>query len=406
MFSKVRLLLNKELQRQRENICLIASENYVSQDILAVTGSVLTNKYAEGYPSKRFYRGCEVVDESENLAIESCKTLFGAQWANVQPHSGSSANYAVYLALLKPGDTILGLDLNCGGHLTHGSPVNFSGKQYQAVTYSLDFETETLDYDAILQIAIEHKPKLIICGFSNYSRTVDFKKFSAIAKQVNAYLLADIAHIAGFIAAGLHQNPLPFVDIVTSTTHKTLRGPRGGIIMSNNQAIIKKLDSGVFPGCQGGPLQHVIAAKYVCFKEALNPKFKQYMQQVKDNALAMANWFLKQGYRVVSKGTETHLFSLVVGNGKDVALWLQKANIVLNMNTIPFETKSAFSPSGIRLGTPAMTTRGFKTNDFIFVASLIDKVIKSNGNQKVISQTKTTVLNLLKRFPLYKGLAY
>ncbi len=406
MESKIRRILNKELQRQRDCICLIASENYVSRDILEVTGSILTNKYAEGYPTRRFYEGCEVVDESESLAINTCKELFGAKWANVQPHSGSSANYAVYLALLKPGDAILGLDLNCGGHLTHGNKFNFSGKQYQPYSYTINPETEMLDYDEVLRVAREVKPKLIICGFSNYSRTVDFERFSAIAKEVGAYLLADIAHIAGLVAAGLHPNPLPYTDVVTSTTHKTLRGPRGGLIMSNNEAIIRKLDSGVFPGCQGGPLQHVIAAKYVCFKEALQPKYKQYIQNVKTNAASMASWFKQQGYRVISNGTDTHLFSLDVGKGKDVSQWLQQANIVLNMNTVPFDKNPAINPSGIRIGTPAMTTRGFKEKHFLYVAALIDKIIKSDGNKKVIKEVKKAVLKLLERFPLYKGLEY
>ena len=357
--------IKAEEERQQHNIELIASENVVSKAVMAAQGSILTNKYAEGYPSKRYYGGTEVVDIIENLAIERAKEIFGANFANVQPHSGSQANAAAYMSLIQPGDTVLGMDLSAGGHLTHGSPVNFSGKSYHFVAYGVDKETEQLDYDAILALAKEVSPKLIVAGASAYSRIIDFEKFRAIADEVGAYFMVDMAHIAGLVAAGLHPSPMPHAHIVTTTTHKTLRGPRGGLILTNDEDLAKKINSAVFPGMQGGPLEHVIAAKAVAFKENLDPAFKEYATQIIKNCQAMASVFQKDdNFRVISGGTDNHLFLVdvtkVVENGKVAQNLLDEVNITLNKNSIPFETLSPFKTSGIRLGTAAVTARGFK----------------------------------------------
>lgn len=409
--SKLKSLLNSELWRQQNYIQLIASENYVSEDVLQAAGSVLTNKYAEGFPYKRYYAGCYNVDEIEQEAINLLKKLFNTSYANVQPHSGSTANAIVYLALLKPGDKVLAMDLKAGGHLTHGSKANFSGKIYEFHTYGLNTETEILDYDAIEKQALEIQPKLIVCGASNYSRIIDFKRFSEIAKKCGSYLLGDIAHIAGLIAAKLHPDALNYCDVVTSTTHKTLRGPRGGIIMSNNEAIFKKLNNATFPGYQGGPLEHIIAAKYVAFEEALKPEFKEYQKQVLINAKVMANVFINHGFHVVSNGTDNHLLSIDVFNkarvtGDLVEQWLHDAGIVVNKNTIPNETNSPMKPSGIRVGSPAMTTRKFGINEFKMVSEWIVQIIKSMGDNAIIELIKAKVQTLLKQFPIYENMKY
>ncbi|WP_027124222.1 serine hydroxymethyltransferase [Mycoplasmoides pirum] len=404
-------LLNKELKRQQSHIELIASENFVSEDVLKVMGSILTNKYAEGFPGKRYYAGCEFIDQIESLAIETLKKIFNAKYADVQPASGSIANAIVYLALLKPNDKVLAMGLNEGGHLTHGSNVNFSGKIYNFHHYGVNPKTQTLDYDAILEQAIKIKPKLIVCGASNYSRKIDFKKFSEIAKKVNAYLMADVAHIAGLIVAKEHMNPLPYCDVVTSTTHKTLRGPRGGIIMSNNEAIFSKLKSASFPGTQGGPLEHIIAAKLVAFQEASKPAFKTYIKQVVKNSKTFAEVFKSNGYNVVANGTDNHLLSIDVFKknkitGDQVENWLMEASIIVNKNTIPYDTNTPNKPSGIRLGTAAMTTRGFKEKDFAEIANWIIEIINSNGNMKIINKIKKLVALKIKKFPIYQKLKY
>lgn len=396
-----------EKKRQQGNIELIASENIVSEGVLAAQGSVLTNKYAEGYPGKRYYGGCEYIDVVEDLALDRAKELFGAKYANVQPHSGSQANAAAYRSLIAPGDTVLGMDLASGGHLTHGSPVNFSGQTYNFVSYGVDKKTERLDYDAILALAKEIKPKLIVAGASAYPREIDFERFGQIAKEVGAYLMVDIAHIAGLVAAGKHQNPVPYADIVTTTTHKTLRGPRGGLILTNDEQLAKKINSAVFPGLQGGPLEHVIAGKAVAFGEALRPEFNDYATQVIKNAQAMAEVFTQNDKaRLISGGTDNHLLLVdVLGfglNGKEAEQLLDSVSLTVNKNSIPFETLSPFKTSGIRLGTPAITSRGFDETDAKKVAELILAVLESKGEAKILADVKTKVAQLTAAHPIYE----
>jgi len=397
----------KENRRQEDHIELIASENYVSPRVLEAQGSVLTNKYAEGYPGKRYYGGCEFVDIAEQLAIDRAKELFGADYANVQPHSGSQANAAVYFALLNPGDTILGMSLDHGGHLTHGAKVNFSGKLFNAVQYGVVPETGEIDYAQVERLAREHKPKMIVAGFSAYSRVIDWQRFREIADSVGAYLFVDMAHVAGLVAAGIYPNPVQIADVTTSTTHKTLRGPRGGLILAkSNPEIEKKLQSLVFPGTQGGPLMHVIAAKAVAFKEALRPEFKDYARQIVANARAMAEVIMARGYDVVSGGTDNHLFliSLIKQGitGKDADAALGAANITVNKNAVPNDPQSPFVTSGLRLGTPAVTTRGFKEAEVRELAGWICDVLDDIGNQAVIERVKGQVLELCRRFPVYQ----
>ncbi|MEK6730788.1 MAG: serine hydroxymethyltransferase [Pseudomonadota bacterium] len=403
--------ITDEYKRQEDHIELIASENYVSPRVLEAQGSALTNKYAEGYPGKRYYGGCEFVDIAEQLAIDRVKELFKADYANVQPHSGSQANAAVYLALLEPGDTILGMKLNCGGHLTHGAPVNFSSRLYHSVQYGLHSETGLINYDEVAQLAREHKPKMIVAGYSAYSRIVDWKKFREIADDVGAYLFADMAHIAGLIAAGLHPSPLPFADVVASTTHKTLRGPRGGLILARaNADIEKKLQSAVFPGSQGGPLMHIIAAKAVCFYEALRPEFKDYQRQVIKNANVMATQMQKRGFKLVSDGTDTHLFLVDLINkhitGKDAARALSAANIVVNKNTVPNDPQSPFVTSGLRMGTPAITTRGFKEKECKQLADWICDILNDLDNTTLIESIRAKAKKLCQQFPVYQPLCH
>lgn len=396
-----------EKRRQQGNIELIASENIVSEGVLAAQGSVLTNKYAEGYPGKRYYGGCEYIDVVEDLALDRAKELFGAKYANVQPHSGSQANAAAYRSLIAPGDTVLGMDLASGGHLTHGSPVNFSGQTYNFVSYGVDKKTERLDYDAILALAKEIKPKLIVAGASAYPREIDFERFGQIAKEVGAYLMVDMAHIAGLVAAGKHQNPVPYADIVTTTTHKTLRGPRGGLILTNDEQLAKKINSAVFPGLQGGPLEHVIAGKAVAFGEALRPEFNDYATQVVKNAQAMAEVFAQNDKaRLISGGTDNHLLLVdVLGfglNGKEAEQLLDSVSLTVNKNSIPFETLSPFKTSGIRLGTPAITSRGFDETDAKKVSELILAVLESKGEAKILADVKTKVAQLTAAHPIYE----
>ncbi|MFB9126204.1 serine hydroxymethyltransferase [Paraburkholderia dipogonis] len=400
--------MRRERQRQEAHIELIASENYTSLRVMEAQGSVLTNKYAEGYPGKRYYGGCEHVDVVESLAIERAKQLFGADYANVQPHSGSQANAAVYLALLTPGDTILGMSLAHGGHLTHGAKVSFSGKLYNAVQYGVDPRTGLIDYDEIERLALEHRPKMIVAGFSAYSRVLNFARFREIADRVNALLFVDMAHVAGLVAAGLYPNPLPLADIVTTTTHKTLRGPRGGLILARaNEAIEKKLSSMVFPGTQGGPLMHVIAAKAVAFKEASGPDFKAYQQATLANARAMVNVFNERRYDVVSGGTDDHLFlvSLIAKGitGKDADAALGRAHITVNKNTVPNDPQSPFVTSGIRIGTPAITTRGFGEAEAALTATLMCDVLDHLGDAKMENHVREQVSQLCARFPVYAG---
>jgi len=396
--------IEKERGRQEQNIELIASENFVSEAVLAAQGSILTNKYAEGYPGNRYYGGCEFVDVIENLAIERAQKLFGAEYVNVQPHSGSGANMAAFNALLTPGDTVLGMDLTHGGHLTHGSPVNFSGKTYHFISYGVDRDTEELDYEVIQDLAKQHKPKLIIAGASAYSRKIDFARFRAIADEVGAYLMVDMAHIAGLVAAGLHQNPVPFADIVTTTTHKTLRGPRGGMILAKEK-YRKALNSAIFPGIQGGPLEHVIAAKAVALKEASAPAFKTYAAQIVKNAKAMEAVLHASKGHLISGGTDNHLLLFDVTNfglnGKEAEVLLDKVGITVNKNTIPFETLSPFKTSGIRIGTPAMTTRGFDEVDSKKVAELIIETLMANGDSEKMEAIQTQVHQLTAEHPLY-----
>ena len=398
--------IRSEERRQEEHIELIASENYTSPRVMEAQGSVLTNKYAEGYPGKRYYGGCEYVDIAEQLAIDRAKELFGSDYANVQPHSGSQANAAVYLALLQPGDTILGMSLAHGGHLTHGAKVNFSGKIFNAVQYGLNEQTGEIDYEQVESLAREHRPKMIVAGFSAYSRVVDWQRFRAIADEVGALLFVDMAHVAGLVAAGVYPSPVQIADVTTSTTHKTLRGPRGGIILAKaNAEIEKKLNSTVFPGTQGGPLMHVIAAKAVAFKEALQPEFRDYQQQVVANARAMARVFLERGFDVVSGGTDNHLFlvSFIEQGltGKDVDAWLGAANITVNKNAVPNDPQSPFVTSGIRVGTPAVTTRGFDEKDCTELAGWMCDIIDARGDAAVIEKVKAQVLDICKRKPVY-----
>ena len=396
-----------EAQRQEDHIELIASENYASKRILEAQGSLLTNKYAEGYPSKRYYGGCENVDVAENLAIERAKKLFKADYANVQPHSGSSANAAAFLALLKPNDTILGMSLDHGGHLTHGSKVNFSGRNYQSLQYGLHPETNDIDYDEVRSIALENKPKLIIAGFSAFSGIVDWERFRNIADEVGAYFLVDMAHVSGLVAADLYPSPVPYADVVTSTTHKTLRGPRSGIILAKkNEEIEKKLNSAVFPGSQGGPLMHVVAAKAICFKEALDPEFKNYIKDVMDNAKILAETIMSRGIDVVSNGTENHIVLVDLRSknitGKDLEKLLGTVNITVNKNSVPNDTASPFVTSGIRIGTPAITTRGFGKNEVIQVANWIADIIDNFEDQSVHKRVRDEVHALTTDYPVYK----
>jgi glycine hydroxymethyltransferase len=402
--------IKDEYIRQQNHIELIASENIVSKAVLEAQGSVLTNKYAEGYPSKRYYGGCEHVDVSENLAIDRAKKLFDCKFANVQPHSGAQANGAVYLALIKPGDTILGMSLNSGGHLTHGAKPAQSGKWFNAVHYEVDKDSGLIDYDMVEKLAIENNPKIIIAGGSAYSRVIDFKKFRDICDKVGAYLLVDMAHFSGLVAGGVYPNPTKFADVVTSTTHKVLRGPRGGIILTNNEDLIKKFNSAIFPGLQGGPLMHVIAAKAVSFKEALSDDFKIYTKNVINNAKILSESLTNKGFKIFSGGTDTHLMLLDLRSfnvtGKDAQISLGKANITCNKNGIPFDTESPFITSGIRLGTPACTTRGFGEQEFKLIAELIHKVIKNlsinkSDNSKIEKEVKQDVINLCSSFPIY-----
>ncbi len=392
MDIRIEEALGKEKLRQQNNIELIASENYVSKDILKLQGSIFTNKYAEGYPNKRYYGGCINVDTVESLAIEYVTKLFDCKYANVQPHSGSSANMAVYKALLNVGDKVMGMNLSHGGHLTHGYSLNFSGLEYEIVSYDVDPKTEIIDYDKLEELAIETKPKMIIAGISAYSRIIDFKRFREIADKVGAYLMVDMAHIAGLVATGLHPSPIPYADVVTSTTHKTLRGPRGGIILTNNEEIIKKINKIVFPGIQGGPLMHVIAAKAQCFYEALQPSFKKYQEQVLKNIKALARVLSDNGLRIVSGGTDNHLILVDLSNlnitGKEAEVLLDEVNITVNKNTIPFDKESALKTSGIRLGSPAMTTRGLKEEDFIEIGNIIVETLKGGSKEELRSRVK------------------
>jgi glycine hydroxymethyltransferase len=398
--------LQGELRRQEEHIELIASENYTSPRVLKAQGSVLTNKYAEGYPGKRYYGGCEYVDIAEQLAIDRAKQLFGADYVNVQPHSGSQANAAVYQALVKPGETVLGMSLDHGGHLTHGAKVNFSGKLYNAVQYGIRPDNGEIDYDEVRRLAELHRPRMIVAGFSAYSRVIDWKRFGEIAKSVGAYMFVDMAHVAGLIAMGFYPNPLPYADVVTTTTHKTLRGPRGGLILARaNDEVTKKLNSTVFPGTQGGPLMHVIAAKAVAFLEALQPEFKEYQRQTLANSRAMAAKFMSRGFKVVSGGTDNHLFllSLVGRNmtGKDADAALGRANITVNKNAVPNDPRPPTVTSGLRIGTPASTTRGFKEKEIELVADLVADVVDAEGADAVVEKVRVQVLDLCKRFPVY-----
>lgn len=398
--------IDQELNRQRTKLELIASENIVSRAVMEAQGSVLTNKYAEGYPGKRYYGGCEYVDVVEQLAIDRAKELFGAAWANVQPHSGAQANMAVFFALLQPGDTILGMNLTDGGHLTHGSPVNISGTYFKVIPYGVDRETECIDYDALEALAKEHKPKMIIAGASAYARTIDFARIGSIAKTVGALFMVDMAHIAGLVAAGKHPSPVPHADVVTSTTHKTLRGPRGGIILGRDEELGKKINKSVFPGIQGGPLMHVIAGKAVALGEALQPSFKEYGAQVVKNAAALADELMKCGYRIVSGGTDTHVMLVDLTNkditGKDAQTLLDEVNITANRNTIPFEPRSPFITSGIRLGSPALTTRGFKEDDMREVARIIAHVLDAPTDETRQEEARRRVAALCAKYPIYE----
>ena len=404
---EIQKAIDQELSRQREKLEMIASENIVSTAVMQAQGSILTNKYAEGYPGKRYYGGCEYVDIVEQLAIDRAKKLFGAEYANVQPHSGAQANTAVYFALLQPGDTILGMNLTDGGHLTHGSPVNISGKYFKIIPYGVDKETERIDYDELERLAKEHQPKLIVGGASAYSRIIDFERMAQIAKSVGVYFMVDMAHIAGLVAAGLHPSPVPYADVVTTTTHKTLRGPRGGLILCRDAEFGKQFNKAIFPGIQGGPLMHVVAAKAVAFKEALSDEFKVYQQQVLDNAKALADKLVKKGFRIVSGGTDNHLMLVDLRSknitGKEAQFLLDEIGITANRNTIPFEPLSPFVTSGIRLGTPALTTRGLKEEDIREVADIIADVIENREDSAVIEAAKAKVQAICKKFPLYEA---
>ena len=404
---EIQKAIDQELSRQREKLEMIASENIVSTAVMQAQGSILTNKYAEGYPGKRYYGGCEYVDIVEQLAIDRAKKLFGAEYANVQPHSGAQANTAVYFALLQPGDTILGMNLTDGGHLTHGSPVNISGKYFKIIPYGVDKETERINYDELERLAKEHQPKLIVGGASAYSRIIDFERMAQIAKSVGAYFMVDMAHIAGLVAAGLHPSPVPYADVVTTTTHKTLRGPRGGLILCRDAEFGKQFNKAIFPGIQGGPLMHVVAAKAVTFKEALSDEFKVYQQQVLDNAKALSDELVKKGFRIVSGGTDNHLMLVDLRSknitGKEAQFLLDEIGITANRNTIPFEPLSPFVTSGIRLGTPALTTRGLKEEDIREVADIIADVIENREDSAVIEAAKAKVQAICKKFPLYEA---
>jgi len=400
--------LKKERRRQEDNIELIASENYVSNDILRLQGSILTNKYAEGYPGKRYYGGCENIDEVESLAIEYAKKLFGANYANVQPHCGSSANMAVYKALLNVGDKVMGMNLDNGGHLTHGHRLSFSGLEYEIVSYDVDLNTERLDYEEIERLAKEEKPKMIIAGASAYSRIIDFKKFREIADSVGAYLFVDMAHIAGLVAAGLHPSPVPYAHVVTTTTHKTLRGPRGGLILTNDEEIIKKINRMVFPGIQGGPLEHVIAAKAQCFYEALQPEFKEYQENVIKNIRTLGDSLQEEGFRIISGGSDNHLILVDVKSscditGKDAQNLLDEIHITTNKNAIPNDPESPMVASGLRLGSPAMTSRGLKEEDFRKIGKIIAKALKNKDDEKVLNKLKEEVLEITSKYPLWYG---
>ncbi|MBE9189025.1 serine hydroxymethyltransferase [Gloeocapsopsis crepidinum LEGE 06123] len=401
-------LINSELQRQRDHLELIASENFTSTAVLAAQGSILTNKYAEGLPGKRYYGGCEYIDEIEQLAIERAKQLFGAAHANVQPHSGAQANFAVFLTLLEPGDTIMGMDLSHGGHLTHGSPVNVSGKWFKVCHYGVSQETEQLDYDQIRDLARQHRPKLLICGYSAYPRIIDFEKFRSIADEIGAYLLADIAHIAGLVATGLHPSPIPYCDVVTTTTHKTLRGPRGGLILTHDAELGKKLDKAVFPGSQGGPLEHVIAGKAVAFGEALKPEFKIYSSQVIENARVLATQLQSRGFKIVSDGTDNHLMLVDLRSigmtGKQADQLVSGVNITANKNTVPFDPESPFVTSGLRLGSPAMTTRGMGNAEFTEIGNIIADRLLHPEDDTIAQTCRQRVAQLCNRFPLYPHL--
>lgn len=398
--------IESEEKRQHNTLELIASENFVSPDVLEAMGSVMTNKYAEGYPGKRYYGGCEYVDQAEQAAIERLTTLFGAQFANVQPHSGAQANTAVFFALLKPGDKVMGMNLSHGGHLTHGSPVSMSGKWFDVVSYGVREDTHLIDYDELEAIAKKEKPKLIIAGTSAYPRKIDFARFKEIADQVGAKLMVDMAHIAGLVAAGLHPSPVPYADVVTSTTHKTLRGPRGGIILTNDEEIIKKINKAVFPGIQGGPLMHIIAAKAVAFKEALQPSFKEYAEQVIENAETLGEALKKEGAALVSGGTENHIVLLDVRpwklTGKEAEKLLEEAGITANKNTIPFDPQSPFVTSGIRMGTAALTTRGMKKDEMVQIGKVIADVLKSKGDPAVLKKAKETTKAICGTYPLFQ----
>lgn len=398
----------KEFERQQHNLELIASENIVSEAVLAAAGTFYTNKYAEGYPGKRYYGGCEYVDIAENLAIERAKQLFGVKFANVQPHCGSNANFAAYYALLKSGDTVLGMTLADGGHLTHGAKVNMSGKLFNCVGYGIDPVTERIDYDKVREIALECKPQLIVCGASAYPREIDYKRFREIADEVGAYLMADIAHVAGLIVAGVHQSPVGYAHVITSTTHKTLRGPRGGLIMCDDEEIAKRINKAVFPGSQGGPLMHIIAAKAVAFKEALSPEFKEYQIQIVKNAKAMANRLLERGLKLVSGGTDNHMMLVnLTGsgvNGKQLETWLDEAHITVNKNSIPNEPLPPSLTSGIRVGTPAVTTRGMKEDDMVRIADMIADVVE--GKEEAIEDVKARAIALCDEHPIYKDALY
>ena len=407
MDKNIRKALKKEIDRQNNNIELIASENYVSKDVMKLQGSVFTNKYAEGYPGKRYYGGCENVDIVEDLAINYLKELFGCKYANVQPHSGSSANMAVYRALLNHGDKVMGMNLSNGGHLTHGHALSFSGQDYEIVSYDVDPKTELIDYDKLRELAIKEKPKMIIAGASAYSRIIDFEKFRSICDEIGAYLMVDMAHIAGLVAAGLHPNPVIYADVVTSTTHKTLRGPRGGIILCNDEEIAKKINKTVFPGIQGGPLMHVIAAKAQCFYEALQPEFKEYQKRVIKNIKALSDSLKEEGFRIVSGGTDNHLILLDVKSctgltGKEAEAILDRIHITVNKNTIPNDSEKPFITSGIRIGSPAMTTRGFNESDFKLVGKIIAKALKNSNDDKVLENLSNEVLNLTSKYPIYR----
>lgn len=407
MDNKIIEALNKEIERQNNNIELIASENYVSDDVMKLQGSIFTNKYAEGYPNKRYYGGCENVDIVENLAIEYLKELFGCKYANVQPHSGSSANMAVYRALLNPGDKVMGMNLSNGGHLTHGHFLSFSGQDYEIVSYDVDPVTEMIDYDKLRQLAIKEKPKMIIAGASAYSRIIDFKKFREICDEIGAYLMVDMAHIAGLVAAHLHPNPVMYADVVTSTTHKTLRGPRGGIILCNDEEIAKRINKTVFPGIQGGPLMHVIAAKAQCFYEALQPEFIEYQKRVLNNIKVLSDTLKEEGFRIVSGGTDNHLILVDVKSsigitGKEAEKILDRIHITVNKNTIPNDSEKPMVTSGIRIGSPAMTTRGFNEDEFKIVGKIISESLKNNDNDIIQEELSKKVLKLTSKHSIYR----